>query len=61
LTIPHRPTWAGRRWVSETRGVMKALVEDGNRILGLAMICVEAGEVMAVVQTAMLAGLPYTG
>jgi hypothetical protein len=39
---------------------MKALVgatDDG--ILGFAMIGAEAGEVMAVVQTAMLAGLPY--
>jgi len=41
---------------------MKALVEaDGERILGFAMIGADAGEVMAVVQTAMLAGMPYTG
>ena len=32
----------------------------GDRILGFAMIGPEAGEVMAVVQTAMLGGLPYT-
>ena len=31
------------------------------RILGFTMIGAEAGEVMAVVQTAMLAGMPYTG
>jgi pyruvate/2-oxoglutarate dehydrogenase complex dihydrolipoamide dehydrogenase (E3) component len=49
------------RTISETRGFMKALVEaGGDRILGFAMIGAEAGEVMAVVQTAMLAGLPYT-
>ena len=30
-----------------------------DRILGFAMIGAEAGEVMAVVQTAMLADLPY--
>lgn len=41
---------------------MKAVVEvDGDRILGFTMIGPEAGEVMAVVQTAMLANLPYTG
>jgi pyruvate/2-oxoglutarate dehydrogenase complex dihydrolipoamide dehydrogenase (E3) component len=41
---------------------MKALVEaDGDRIVGFAMLGAEAGEVVAVVQTAMLAGMPYTG
>ena len=30
-----------------------------DRILGFTMIGAEAGEVMAVVQTAMLADLPY--
>jgi len=50
------------RTMSETRGFMKALVEaEGERILGFAMFGAEAGEVMAVVQTAMLAGIPYTG
>src|SRR5271166_5628930 len=49
------------RTTSETRGFMKALVETGSdRILGFTMIGPEAGEVMAVVQTALLAGLPYT-
>ena len=50
------------RTISETRGFLKALVEaDGNRILGFTMLGAEAGEVMAVVQTAMLASMPYTG
>jgi pyruvate/2-oxoglutarate dehydrogenase complex dihydrolipoamide dehydrogenase (E3) component len=50
------------RTIDETKGFMKALVAvDSDRILGFAMIGPEAGEVMAVVQTAMLAGLPYTG
>ena len=50
------------RTTSETRGFMKALVEaDGDRILGFTMLGAEAGEVMAVVQTAILAGMPYTG
>jgi pyruvate/2-oxoglutarate dehydrogenase complex dihydrolipoamide dehydrogenase (E3) component len=49
------------RTTSETRGFMKALVsEHSDRILGFTMFGPEAGEVMAVVQTAMLAGLPYT-
>ena len=47
--------------LSETRGFMKALVErDGDRILGFTAFGVEAGEVMAAVQVAMAAGLPYT-
>jgi pyruvate/2-oxoglutarate dehydrogenase complex dihydrolipoamide dehydrogenase (E3) component len=50
------------RTISETRGFMKALVEaGGDRILGFTMIGAEAGEVMAVVQAVMLAGMPYTG
>jgi len=45
----------------ETEGFMKALVaESDDRILGFTMIGAEAGEVMAVVQTAMMANLPYT-
>ena len=45
----------------ETQGFMKALVGDSDdRILGFTMIGAEAGEVMAVVQMAMLADLPYT-
>jgi pyruvate/2-oxoglutarate dehydrogenase complex dihydrolipoamide dehydrogenase (E3) component len=44
----------------EREGFMKALVAaDDDRILGFTMIGAEAGEVMAAVQTAMLAGLPY--
>lgn len=45
----------------ESRGFMKALVGENDRILGFTMIGAEAGEVMAVVQTAMLADLPYSG
>jgi pyruvate/2-oxoglutarate dehydrogenase complex dihydrolipoamide dehydrogenase (E3) component len=44
----------------EKQGFMKALVgENDDRILGFTMIGAEAGEVMAVVQTAMLADLPF--
>jgi pyruvate/2-oxoglutarate dehydrogenase complex dihydrolipoamide dehydrogenase (E3) component len=43
----------------EKLGFMKALVGGDDRIIGFTMIGSEAGEVMAVVQTAMLANLPY--
>jgi pyruvate/2-oxoglutarate dehydrogenase complex dihydrolipoamide dehydrogenase (E3) component len=33
---------------------------DGDRILGFTVFGAGAGEVMAVVQVAMVAGLPYT-
>jgi pyruvate/2-oxoglutarate dehydrogenase complex dihydrolipoamide dehydrogenase (E3) component len=51
-----------RTWTTgESAGFMKVLVEaSGNRILGFTMIGPEAGEVMAVVQTAILGGLPST-
>jgi len=49
------------RTLSETRGFMKALIEArGDRIVGFTMLGPEAGEVAAVVQTAMLGQLPYT-
>jgi pyruvate/2-oxoglutarate dehydrogenase complex dihydrolipoamide dehydrogenase (E3) component len=45
----------------ERQGFMKALVgENDDRILGFTMIGAAAGEVMAAVQTAILAGLPYS-
>jgi pyruvate/2-oxoglutarate dehydrogenase complex dihydrolipoamide dehydrogenase (E3) component len=45
----------------ETEGFMKALVaENDDRILGFTMIGAQAGEVLAVVHTAMMANLPYT-
>jgi pyruvate/2-oxoglutarate dehydrogenase complex dihydrolipoamide dehydrogenase (E3) component len=44
----------------ETQGFMKVLVAASDeRILGFTMLGAEAGEVMAAVQIAMLAGLPY--
>ena len=49
------------RATGETEGFMKALVgENDDRILGFTMIGAQAGEVMAVVHTAMMADLPYT-
>ncbi len=45
----------------ETRGFMKVLVSaSDDRILGFGMVGSDAGEVIAVVQTAMLANLPYS-
>lgn len=49
------------RTLSETRGFLKGLVElDGDRILGFTALGTGAGEIMAAVQIAMIAGLPYT-
>jgi pyruvate/2-oxoglutarate dehydrogenase complex dihydrolipoamide dehydrogenase (E3) component len=49
------------RTLSETRGFVKALVEaDSDRILGFTVFGVGAGEILAAVQMAMIAGLPYT-
>jgi len=49
------------RTLSETRGFMKALVAtDSDRILGFTGFGVDAGEIMAAVQVAIIAGLPYT-
>ncbi len=44
----------------ETRGVLKAVVDrKSQQILGCSLFCHEAGEVMSVVQMAMLARVPY--
>ena len=49
------------RTLSEMRGFMKALVDvDTDRILGFTAFGPEAGEIMAVVQVAISAGVPYT-
>jgi pyruvate/2-oxoglutarate dehydrogenase complex dihydrolipoamide dehydrogenase (E3) component len=45
----------------ETQGFMKVLVaKNDDRILGFTMLGAEAGEVMTVVQMAMLANAPYS-
>lgn len=47
--------------LSETRGFLKALVETkSDRVIGFTAFGVGAGEIMASVQIAMIAGLPYT-
>jgi pyruvate/2-oxoglutarate dehydrogenase complex dihydrolipoamide dehydrogenase (E3) component len=49
------------RTVSETRGFLKALIDtESDRILGFTALGMEAGEIIATVQVAMSAGLPYT-
>ena len=49
------------RTLSETRGFLKALIDtESDRILGFTALAVEAGEIIAPVQVAMLGGLPYT-
>ncbi len=45
----------------QTRGFMKALVDpETDQILGAAILGLEGGEVMSVLQVAMLGKLPYT-
>jgi pyruvate/2-oxoglutarate dehydrogenase complex dihydrolipoamide dehydrogenase (E3) component len=48
------------RTLSQTRGFMKALIGADDRILGFTAFGAEASEPMAVIQTAMLGGMPYT-
>jgi pyruvate/2-oxoglutarate dehydrogenase complex dihydrolipoamide dehydrogenase (E3) component len=51
----------GAQATDQRAGFMKALVgEDDDHVLGFTMIGTAAGEVMAAVHTAMLAGLPYS-
>ncbi len=45
----------------ETRGFMKAVVDAGSgQILGCAILGIEGGEIMAMLQIAMMGRLPYT-
>ena len=46
--------------ISQTRGLIKALIGTDDRILGFTAFGADASELMAVVQTAMLGGMPYT-
>ncbi len=51
----------GAQATEQRQGFMKAVIgENDDRILGFTMIGAEAGEVMAAVQTAILAGLSYS-
>lgn len=47
--------------VAETRGFMKAVVDaDTDQILGCAILGIEGGEVMGIVQVAIMSKVPYT-
>src|SRR5918912_785992 len=47
--------------MDETRGFMKAVVDaDTDQILGCAVLGIEGGEVMAMMQIAMMGQVPYT-
>ncbi len=47
--------------MGETRGFMKAIVDpQSDRILGASILSIEAGEIMTILQVAMMGELPYT-
>lgn len=47
--------------VDESRGVMKAIVDaESGRIVGCAILGLEGGELMSMLEIAMLGNLPYT-
>ncbi|MGH2517539.1 MAG: FAD-dependent oxidoreductase, partial [Ktedonobacterales bacterium] len=47
--------------VDETRGAMKALVDaETEQILGCAVLGIEGGEIMSLLEVAMMGRLPYT-
>lgn len=47
--------------VDETRGVMKVIVDgDSDEILGCAILGIDGGEMMSMIEIAMMGHLPYT-
>jgi pyruvate/2-oxoglutarate dehydrogenase complex dihydrolipoamide dehydrogenase (E3) component len=47
--------------MGETRGFMKAVIDaETERILGCAILGIEGGEIMAMIEIAMMGNLPYT-
>ena len=55
-------TWVARALeTAETRGFIKAVVDSGTRqILGAAVLAVEGGEIMSMLEIAMMGKLSYT-
>jgi pyruvate/2-oxoglutarate dehydrogenase complex dihydrolipoamide dehydrogenase (E3) component len=55
-------SWVARALeTDETQGLMKAIVDaETDQNLGAAILGVEGGEIMTVLQMAMMGGLPYT-
>lgn len=61
VRLPEMDVVPHARTLGERAGFMKALVAaESDRILGCAVPGAQSGEVMAVVQMAMLGELPYT-
>jgi pyruvate/2-oxoglutarate dehydrogenase complex dihydrolipoamide dehydrogenase (E3) component len=59
-TLPYGAIFRAQT-IGETQGFLKALIHpDNNQIIGFSAFGADAGEVMATVQIAMLAKLPYT-
>ena len=56
--------WVARALeMDESRGMMKVIVEEegkGDQILGCAILGIDGGEVMSMIQIAMMGKLPYT-
>ena len=47
--------------VGESRGVVKVVIDAGtNEILGAAVLGIEGGEIMAMLEIAVIGRLPYT-
>jgi pyruvate/2-oxoglutarate dehydrogenase complex dihydrolipoamide dehydrogenase (E3) component len=47
--------------MDESRGMMKAVIDgETSEILGCAILGVEGGEIMAMIQIAMMGKMPYT-
>ena len=47
--------------LNEPRGLMKVVIDSGtHRIIGAAMLGADSGEIMAMLQIAMAANMPYT-
>jgi pyruvate/2-oxoglutarate dehydrogenase complex dihydrolipoamide dehydrogenase (E3) component len=66
LGIPYRVAKMPMNWIAralevdESRGVMKALVDpETAQILGAAVLGIEGGELMAMLQIAMMGKVPY--
>jgi pyruvate/2-oxoglutarate dehydrogenase complex dihydrolipoamide dehydrogenase (E3) component len=55
-------TWVARALeMAETRGFIKAVVDaDTKQILGAAVLAIEGGEIMAMLEIAIMGKLPYT-
>lgn len=48
------------RTLGETKGFFKALIDQNDRVIGFTVVGTGGGELLACVQLAMSAGLPYT-